>query len=484
MLPKDALNRRFSPLPGIVVSFGIVAILSWIFRKFFFDDVLIYYRCVRNCLEGAGLVFNKGDYLNCLTSPSYTYLLAGCSSVVGDVPTAGLVISSLFLMLAVWVYTMVFTTKDNVLFISWSAICFASSTFFYTTYGMETTLYVFLIGLCLASFQKQDYYLQGISCALLLLTRPEGAFLILAMFCEHIRQRRPFPKPVHFIAPALLVVSCLVLNKLYCGQAIPGTLIAKLYQGASELWGPWPTAFFQVGYFFSWIFGSDRFLLFAALGMAILGSFRGLFNDVGRISLMFLGFCTVFYAVCNVPYYHWYYGPYFAIGAFFAGGGAFGVYRWARGLSNFFVRTVVIVTLFSVMAGVPLRWFAVSLRSPAADYDVMVPGEAIKWIKTNIPPGSRIGACEVGQLGWFTDLHVTDPEGVVTRDNAKFLGRRDFDTWLKRDDPEYVLVHDPHWAQEIGVMRAAQEGRYVEDDRFRFHGLKLFRKDGVRDPRD
>jgi len=57
----------------------IVALLTYASRHFMIDDALIMARYVQNAVNGNGLVFNRGEYVNALTSPLFSYVLVGVS---------------------------------------------------------------------------------------------------------------------------------------------------------------------------------------------------------------------------------------------------------------------------------------------------------------------------------------------------------------------------------------------------------------------
>ena len=78
--------------------------------------------------------------------------------------------------LAVSVLTVVFSHYAKLYFVLFGAVLMACFLYFYSTYGMETPLFLFLIGVSIYLFEKKNYFLLGISSACLILTRGEGVF--------------------------------------------------------------------------------------------------------------------------------------------------------------------------------------------------------------------------------------------------------------------------------------------------------------------
>jgi len=189
---------------------------SYINRTIQLDDALIYQRYVYNLFAGYGLTYNVGELFNGLTSSLYTYLTIISSFFIGNIQYASMILATIFMALTLSIFTLSFSKYESLYFVLFGAVFAACFPYFYFTYGMETPLFLFLIGLSLylfeKEFEKENVFLLGITCALLIMTRSEGFFLILAMAIEHFRQRRAFPKLKYFIIPYLLLIS-VVLNK-------------------------------------------------------------------------------------------------------------------------------------------------------------------------------------------------------------------------------------------------------------------------------
>lgn len=70
---------------------------SYLNRTFQLDDALIYQRYIRNFFDGYGLVYNKGEYFNGLTSPLYTYITIVATFLIGNIQYAGMILATIFM---------------------------------------------------------------------------------------------------------------------------------------------------------------------------------------------------------------------------------------------------------------------------------------------------------------------------------------------------------------------------------------------------
>lgn len=462
---KELLLNKLAPAMIFLIP---TVYLSARARNFEFEDALIYYRYIRNALEGHGLVYNIGSYVNAMTSPLHTYILLVTSYLTGNIHLAAMCISTLFMGLALFVFVEVFSNHCERRFAILGAVLLACSPYLYSTFGIETTLFIFMIGLCLYYFEKDNVYALGVACALLLLARTEGVFLILAMIFEHLRLRRPIPKPVAFALPLLILAANSVFSLFYYGTMIPHSSSAKIYHGMSGEWGPWPTAFLRVQSHFPGYFGSEYVLLFGVVGLAIAGFLSLRLKSLNVISVSFLFFLTCFYVFLNIPNYHWYYAPYYVFAYFYAAVGASWCVRYFRAGENRWVNTGGRAAIFAFVLFLIYRNFIMTNVKNAtynrrADYyDIAL------WVKENTPETAQLAALEIGTLGWYSERPIVDLCGLVSPLIAKLYKTRDYAGFYSLYSPEYVLVHDPMPPMEAGITEWVERGDYVLEKRFDF----------------
>ncbi len=452
-----------------------LAYFSYRSRGFQLDDALIYQRYVRNLFDGYGLVYNQGELFNALTSSLHTYFTIVASFIVGNVHSASIILAAIFMALTLSVFTLVFSRYESIYFVLFGAIFMAVFPYFYLTYGMETPLFIFFIGLCLYFFEKEDNFWLGIACALLLLLRSEGVFLILAMAIEHFRQKRPFPKLSYFILPLLIIGASYSFNKFYYGHFLAETAAAKLTQGQSGLWGEWP-AFKYVGYQFGWFFSNSKLLLSGLIVLSFCGVLSLRLKSLNVISISFLFFYTLFFVVFNIPNYHWYYAPYYAFAFFYTGLGIAWLTRNFLSAKDIVFKTMGIV---AISVAIPLLLYS-SLMVTHSKADIggtARPYQIIgQWLKDNTPDDAKVALIEIGTVGWYSDRYIIDILGLVNPLNAKFLGERNFSAWLHHYSPDYILIHQPLTGHEVGVKDAVLVGDFMAEQRLQVSGFQLLAK--------
>jgi hypothetical protein len=437
-------------------------------RNFEFEDALIYYRYIRNALEGHGLVYNTGSFVNALTSPLHASLLLVTSYLTHNIHLAAVFISSLFMGLALVVFVEVFSVYCGRRFAVLAAALLACSPYLYSTFGIETTTFIFLIGLCLYCFEKNNVYALGIACALLLLARAEGIFLILAMIIEHLRQRRPIPKPAAFVLPLLILCANSAFNMLYYKALMPHSSSAKIYHGMSGEWGYWPTSFLRVQSHFPGYFDSEYVLLFGLMGLALCGFLSLRLKSLNMINALFLFFLTCFYVFLNIPNYHWYYAPYYVFACFYAGAGASWLVRYFHTTGNRWVNVGGRVAVFAfVIFMISRNFIMTNIKNGTYDrradyYEIAI------WVKENTPMTAQLAALEIGTLGWYSERPIVDLCGLVSPSIAKLYKTRDYAGFYSHHSPEYVLVHDPMPPMEAGITEWVERGDYVLEKRFDF----------------
>lgn len=460
----------------LAIPILIAIYFSWLNRHFYFDDPLIYARYIKNLMEGNGLVYNKGVYFNGLTSPLFTYLSIATAYLFGNVLFAINFLSALFLILSVWIYQYIFSSVSSRIFVTLGSIFLVTSPFAYGVFGMETFLFIFLIGLCIHLFLIKKYNLLLIAMSLLILTRNEGVFLILALVFEHFRLKRKFPKISYFVVPVLLVTASFTFNYIYYGALLPATGPAKIWQGMSGLWGDSNIIFLR-GAFHSliWTFGNIItliiFFILSGVGVFHIGK-----RSLTFIVLLFLTLLLSFYTILNIPNYFWYDAPFIVFLFYSAAIGLEVIYLL---LINYFKlnKIIIIVLLFSsvsyFMYTQVLHINFHKTNRPDITQNQRYQEIGI-WLKNNTPKDASVAMVEVGIVGYFSDRYIIDILGLVNPYNAKYIGERKFDKWLTKYHPDYILVHDPLWRQEISVKNIVNKGEYLEYAKFNMPRYKLF----------
>ena len=237
---------------GVALSFlPWLVLLGWLSGVAWFlcDDAFISFRYARNLLEGHGLVFNPGEYVEGYTNFLWVLELAALWGVMGIPPeraapwlsvacTVGVVA-----VLGVWLARVpVVRHRWLVAWMAFGLLC-TSATFAVWTSGggLETrqfTLFMVLAVVCLSLWRCGRWGLvaASLSLALAAWTRPEG--LLTGLVCigwfavqtmvDAGRLRPDWRRLAWLAAPfVVLVAAHYVFRYAYYGEWLPNTYYAK-----------------------------------------------------------------------------------------------------------------------------------------------------------------------------------------------------------------------------------------------------------------
>lgn len=456
-------NRILLPaIPLIIVGF-----FSYQARNYQFDDALIYLRYIKNFHAGFGLTYNPGEKFNGLTSPFFTYLILLGSLIFATLQSATIALSALFLLGASVLGGKLFAKENTEAIFTASVI--GSFGYFYSTFGMETPLFLVLIGLSLyLSKIESEYFV--IALALLVITRSEGIFLAVPMIAAYLLKNRKMPSLRFLMLAAIIFSLPFIFNYFYYGDFLATTGNAKIGQGKSGLWGErW--IFLDVRYLLDGFFSGSHFSFILFSGFALYGMFSLLKEKVlacvvvVTYSLLLLGF----YAGLNIPNYHWYYAPFFYFMLIFA---CHGFWRCSAILLSGGVLNVRNIIFFSLicMGSLLALWKVVSLSERGRFENYAAIGN---WLKSNTRSNASIAMVEIGTVGWYADRTIIDILGLVNKYNADHIAKREFSGWLLHYQPDYILRHDPIWPHEQSATMLEQNGAYMPVKEFNFPGYVL-----------
>ncbi len=427
---QPSSNDRQRTLPVRLAAIAvIVAVLGLLSRNAFLDDALIYARYVANALHGLGLVFNPGEHINALTSPLYSYVvLAGAKLLGGHVLGVSATISALALFAACVIAETL---------VPFAGLLLAATGYFYSLVGMESSLFLCLILVPILLLDRDRIDWVPTAAALLVLTRFEGAALTVPLAVELHRQRR-WPSSKAYIPVVLIAAAYLLLNHHWYGAFLPASAGAKLGQGRSGLWGPWPTAFFRTAYQLKPEFQSTLYVVLAVVVLAVPGAWKLRRTPLLRLSLPFLAILLAFYLLFNLPGYKWYYAPFICFGILYACAAIPNQRGWRA--------VAVLVVLLS--AATAMRRYRAAELAAAAEQTQGYPAIA-HWLAANAPANARVEAGEIGTLGWYCQrCYILDILGLTYPKNAEHIAHHDTRSWLAQDRPDFVVVHQQPWVFE------------------------------------
>ncbi|MGF6871732.1 hypothetical protein [Paraburkholderia sp. MM5477-R1] len=455
----------------LLVTIAVGGYLSWRARDFQLDDALIYLRYLRNLFDGNGLTYNAGDRFNGLTSPLYSYLLIAANAVTGNLQYTTIFLSFVFLCAAAIAGAHVLATGKYEKTLC--ALAVVSFNYFYTTFGMETSLFLFLSALALILYRRQQFFGLGVVLGLLFMTRTEGVFLGAVLIADYVVKNRRLPRAGYFVAPLILLAANFLFNYYYYGAFLPATGSAKLGQGKSGLWGE-GLIFLHVQYMKGAFFGGDSRLLWFMLPVGLVGVLSAFGKRMVWLVIFYLLLLGSFYVFLHIPNYHWYYAPFFFFGLLFVGTGVWKILELTYQRARKNIAFLALFCAFFIAAG-GFFYHSFNLsnvrRGPMEAYKNI--GE---WLKANTPGNAVVATVEIGTIGWYSERYVIDILGLTNRYNADYIARGDVYSWLTRYSPDYIVVHQPLWSFEASANCLLSSEAYAPVEAFNFDGYRLLKR--------
>ena len=281
-----------------------LALLVWLASVAWFlcDDAFISFRYVRNLLEGHGLVFNPGEYVEGYSNFLWVLELAAIWWALGVAPedaapwlsvafTAGTIAAMLW-----WIARLPLLRHRGL--VAWMAlglVC-ASATFAVWTSGggLETRQFTFfsvLAVMCLSLYRdsRRGLLVASLSLAAAALTRPEGPLLAALCFGWFVIQRmadtgRPNPdwrRLIYLAAPFVVLVGAHFLWRYgYYGEWLPNTYYAKHVR-------PW----YESGFRYLWAAALETglYLLIPLAAVAMRNRWRASHDGIWALVLLLVG---------------------------------------------------------------------------------------------------------------------------------------------------------------------------------------------------
>jgi arabinofuranosyltransferase len=263
------------------------------------DDAYISMRYARHLAEGAGLVYNLGEYVEGYTNPVWVVLLAGAYSLGFNLVTSAFVLgvaSSLLTLVLVYQLTSELLPRSKALTRIFPVVFLASNWIYvgWATGGLETSLFGCLAMVCLFLFRRcldrpRTGALLPLACLLLTLTRPEGLLLSGVLFVSTTWNKRDgASRRENWWWWALFLACPLALHTLwrlyYYGDWLPNTFHVKVSR----------FQYVERGWIFFSSFAKDSLLY--AWGPAIL---------IPLVSLNPVTWSVVGYALLYIVYTIW-----------------------------------------------------------------------------------------------------------------------------------------------------------------------------------
>ena len=284
-------------LPWLVLL-GWFSSVAW----FLCDDAFISFRYVRNLLDGHGLVFNPGEYVEGYSNFLWVLELAAIWGLSGVPPeraapwlsvafTTGTIAAMLW-----WVARLPLLRHRGL--VGWMAlglVC-ASATFSVWTSGggLETrqfTFFIVLAVMCLSLYRdsRRGLLAASLSLAAAALTRPEGPLLaalcfgwfVIRRMADTGRLKPDWRRLIYLAAPFVILVGAHFLWRYaYYGEWLPNTYYAKHVR-------PW----YESGFRYLWAAAIDTglYLLVPLAAVAMWNRWRASRDGIWALALLLVG---------------------------------------------------------------------------------------------------------------------------------------------------------------------------------------------------
>jgi hypothetical protein len=463
------MNFRKLSRRSTLITFLILLLLSIFpllvairYPNYLNDDSFITLTFAKNIKEGKGFIYNHPPAVQGTTTPLLTYLIAGSALFLrtDNLTKIAIYITALSWLGIPWLF---FIFRNQWELENWQVVVLAI-TIFLTGWigylGMEAYLFSFLLIFTFSLYFRRNYFLAGLACGLLFLTRGEGILILPMLITAELISAWKNDKKVSIITIKkclwlvfgfLLPTSIwLVYAQHIFGSFLPNTLSAKQAQ----------LNVLRIGFFTrlitEWLpvwggsLGLARFpyinlwWIFVALGLiyAIFRKRNWLFLACW-IALYIIG-----YSILRVGGYTWYQLPIVFVLTFFFCLGLFAVVEFIQNRLKSPWLALLISTSF---IGITFFFLAKPASSQWFDFPGYWRGESYsrlsQWFNSNTRPDESIASMEIGYLGYFTDNRIVDLAGLISPKAIPRISRGDIAWGFWKYRPDYFVYHqDFDWA--------------------------------------
>lgn len=423
------------------------------------DDPYITYRYAENLYAGRGFVYNPGERVLSTTSPLFALVLAGVRGLTASLPgpampraanligAASLAVGALFL----WDIARQWQQPR----VGWAAlVLYPTFGLLVRTLGSETPL---VLALCLGAIafsRHQRYTPAAVLLALAMLTRGDAALLLPILAADWLMMQtlpqtgwnpralfRAVPWPGLAVGAAILLGWTLFAVP-YFGSLLPVTLAVKRAQGFMEMSEKFAPGFwvilrpyFQFPYF--WVET-------ALMVIGVVAAIRQ------RWGLLFLGWAGLYFGaftMLGVTRYFWYYAPLVPAMVMMIGFGWTTVQRLLAPVPV--VSRILPGVLSLALAGLAIAQ-AVQLFTLRENPDPRLAAYRLvgEWLVQHTPPEARIGALEVGVIGYYAAPRpMVDFAGLIQPEVAGLFAPattyQDTALWAVAEyQPDWIVLPD------------------------------------------
>ena len=423
-------------------SFFFLGFLIFFLRHWSYDDPYITYRYTYNLIYRKEFAYNVGERILSTTSPFFAVLLSVPALFIKNIPLIASLMGCFALAASgfilwnigkIWQYSL----------LSWvGLILLPVFPLTVSTLSSETPLYICAGLLSFFFYEKGKYSLAFLASAIMVFFRPDGVILPTILFCHYFISQKKIP--------LLPVGIFLIINLiwwgflwLYFGSPIPVTLFAKQQQGEMAISQKFFWGIFTIlkGYQKNPLYWLEA--VFALLGViyAVTKQHRGLIL-VGYTLLYFLA-----YSLLGVSRYFWYYAPLVPGFILMIGFGFQWIWDLSNRLSPGAKRSLQVVLLLIVVMMAVNQMSGVVRLSLNPDKRIGIYRDIGRWINQHTNPFDKIGALEIGVIGYYADRYMVDFAGLLQPPVAKRMSRtstyEDIALFaISNYKPNFIILHE------------------------------------------
>jgi hypothetical protein len=449
-----------------------------------YDDPFITYRYADNLRNGLGFVYNPGERVLSTTTPLFAILLALLGNFGLDFPLLANLIGAMSIAaggLFLWGLGQVWEAPA----VSWCGLLlYPTFSLLLSTLGSETPLFLaFALG-AFWLYARQRYGWAVFLVALAVLTRSDGVLLAAVLSVHYLWVNRNHLKhgsfwraqPWKWIALALgILLVWHVFAWGYFGAPLPITLAAKQAQGRMAISQQFAPGVVRVA---GWYAGSWQY--WVQLGLAGIGiAFAIIKQRRWLLILAWTGLYFLAYSLLGVTSYFWYYAP-LVPGWVVSVGLGLSFLSWLPlpgRLRTSHLGNKIQIGLVVVLIGVFFLGQVADIQKMGQRIDprYTIYRAVGEWLAVNTPADARVGALEIGIIGYFSQRPIVDFAGLIQPDVADLMQTDttydDTALWaVKTYKPEYLaLVDSAHPRLESEVVSVhCQSMKFFRGEEYNF----------------
>lgn len=460
--PENNINKRY--LLIIVIFFVIYCLfLSWSFWFQNVDDAYISFRYGKNLMNGNGLVYNPGEYVEGYTNFLWTVITAPFTKVKSiDISIFALSIGLIFSIINIFIlakitrqFSDLFPSKPSYLILL-PVIFFAldDSIAFWAIGGMEFPMYtLFILAAAYYYFKINDspknYILMSVFLMLVTLTRPEGNMIFVITMFHFLLYRKSIDRWMKKLLFISLYYGIFVLiyygfKYLYYGQIIPNTFYAK---GVTDV-----SMNLLLGFKYLALCIGTRLYIFIFI---LFVPFKKVYKDFKQSYLILFTFVYIMYIlfvggdwmIANrffVPIIPFLYilsaiGMVYAVQKITSVGSRYKALK--QKIINIGVPLLSVLLFLVTLSLLEYKELIIKDENYKYEHQWSMFG---KWLKMNVSPNTVIAVGPAGKIPYYSELYTIDMWGLNNNYISKTSSKR-LQAGHKKFDFDYVLSLNPEF---------------------------------------